>query len=140
MEGYVSTPPLWGNPPWTQLLYAGQYGSYWNVKHFEGTVSYMLQAGKQYSIAVWIKPGASGQLGAMGPGSSALANVFFRFRCVVDFEAYASLASMWLQTDCEHPDWCNGADLDHSTEVDILDLTELAASWLDYCPALWQWD
>lgn len=137
-EGYVSNPPLWLNPPWTQILWAGQFGSTWNVKHFEGTGSYLLQAGKEYSVAVWTMPGAMGQLGALGAGAYSLADVLLQFRCVINLEEYANLASMWLQTGCQDPDWCNGADLDHSTEVDISDLTELAAYWLDYCPDSWQ--
>lgn len=58
--------------------------------------------------------------------------------CVVKLEEYAKLAAIWLQTGCGEPDWCNGMDFDHSTEVDIEDFSELVNYWLDSCPDTWQ--
>jgi len=36
-------------------------------------------------------------------------------------EALNVLASNWLETDCGKPDWCNGADVDQNSVVDLLD-------------------
>ena len=36
-------------------------------------------------------------------------------------EALSVLASNWLETDCGKPDWCNGADVDQNSVVDLLD-------------------
>ena len=50
----------------------------------------------------------------------------------VNFQDFAILASRWLETGCGYPDeWCDGADLNWNTEVDIDDLTALADHWLE---------
>jgi len=50
----------------------------------------------------------------------------------VNFNDFAILASRWLEEDCSYPDeWCQGADIDWSTEVDIEDLAILAEQWLE---------
>jgi len=49
----------------------------------------------------------------------------------VNFQDYAILASRWLEEDCGYTDeWCQGADIDWSNEVDIEDLAILAQHWL----------
>lgn len=50
----------------------------------------------------------------------------------VNFEDFAILASRWLDEDCSYFDeWCEGADIDWSSEVDIEDLAFLAQQWLE---------
>jgi hypothetical protein len=39
------------------------------------------------------------------------------------------LASHWLQTQCTGPDWCGGADINHSGRVDVGDFAELGWDW-----------
>jgi hypothetical protein len=36
-------------------------------------------------------------------------------------EHIAVLASLWLQTDCDKPDWCSGLDLNQDSAVDFID-------------------
>lgn len=48
----------------------------------------------------------------------------------VDLTDFAFLASHWLQTNCNEPDWCNGADVDYDNSVDPNDLFVLARNWL----------
>lgn len=49
----------------------------------------------------------------------------------VDFFDYAMLASHWQVTDCNDPDWCQGADLDISGSVDVNDLMLFCEFWLE---------
>jgi predicted outer membrane repeat protein len=37
-------------------------------------------------------------------------------------EHFGVISSHWLKTDCGAPDWCGGADVDHSSVVDLSDL------------------
>jgi hypothetical protein len=61
--------------------------------------------------------------------------------CFVNFEHFAQFAMFWLDAPCdEGNDWCYGADLDWSTEVDIYDVGELAYWWLATCPPDWPWE
>lgn len=48
----------------------------------------------------------------------------------IGFTEFAILASHWLGTDCNTPDWCGGSDFDHNNTVDGLDLKIFARSWL----------
>jgi len=58
--------------------------------------------------------------------------------CMVDFHHYARFAEHWLEADCnELNNWCGGADLDYSGDVNSLDLGLFVDEWLDYCPAPW---
>jgi len=41
------------------------------------------------------------------------------------FEQLAVLSSYWLQTDCDKPDWCGGADLNADSVVNFLDFALL---------------
>jgi hypothetical protein len=50
---------------------------------------------------------------------------------IVNFGDFAVLASYWLETDCNSPGWCGGADLDTSTNVDSNDLSLFADYWLE---------
>jgi len=50
----------------------------------------------------------------------------------VDFHDFAILASRWLEEDCGYADdWCEGADIDWSTEVGIEDIAILTQQWLE---------
>ena len=40
------------------------------------------------------------------------------------------LASHWLEAECTEPDWCGGADINHSGRVDLVDFTEFGWDWL----------
>ena len=55
------------------------------------------------------------------------------------------LASLWLDTACGLPDWCSGADLSRSTNVDIVDYalwapqySNVIPPYTDYCAMLSQ--
>ena len=48
----------------------------------------------------------------------------------VNLETFAGLASHWLETGCSAPDWCGQADRNISGEVNLLDLLDLVAVWL----------
>ncbi|MHC4537762.1 MAG: NHL repeat-containing protein [Planctomycetota bacterium] len=48
----------------------------------------------------------------------------------IGFAEFAVLASHWLRTDCNTPDWCGGTDFDHNNTVDRIDLKIFARSWL----------
>jgi len=50
--------------------------------------------------------------------------------CWVDFADFAVLARHWLDTGCQSPDWCEGADLDLDGDVDWDDLDYLLEGWL----------
>ena len=53
--------------------------------------------------------------------------------CDVDFVDFGILAGHWLETGCEEPDWCGGADLARDSseqEVNILDLLSFSEYWL----------
>jgi DNA-binding beta-propeller fold protein YncE len=47
----------------------------------------------------------------------------------VDISDLAALASHWLGADCNDPDWCGRADLDHSRAVNMIDFAILARQW-----------
>ena len=50
----------------------------------------------------------------------------------VNFQDYAIMASRWLEEDCGYPDnWCEGADINWSTEVNALDLAIITDQWLE---------
>ena len=60
--------------------------------------------------------------------------------CIVDLKHFAMLATHWLEAPCGvGNNWCQGADLDLSTDVEINDVGELAFYWLDNCPLNWPW-
>ena len=61
-------------------------------------------------------------------------------QCFVDFEHFARFAMYWLDAPCgPGNDWCEGADLDESTDVGLSDVDELAYWWLAECPTDWPW-
>jgi hypothetical protein len=49
---------------------------------------------------------------------------------VVDFEDLEWFLVSWLDSGCNVPDWCEGADLDRSGTVDFVDYSILAEQWL----------
>ncbi|MHC4194255.1 MAG: hypothetical protein ACYSP9_08815, partial [Planctomycetota bacterium] len=49
----------------------------------------------------------------------------------IDSSDFAIFAEHWCHTDCNDPDWCDGADLDESTVVDYNDLGILTRNWLE---------
>ncbi|MHC4154885.1 MAG: hypothetical protein ACYST6_08195 [Planctomycetota bacterium] len=51
---------------------------------------------------------------------------------IVNFKDFARIAQWWDRQDCGLlNDWCDGADITHSSAVDFHDVFEVAASWLD---------
>ncbi len=61
-------------------------------------------------------------------------------QCFVNFEHFARFAMYWLDSPCGPGDnWCQGADLDWSTDVGLSDVDELAHWWLTECPTDWPW-
>jgi subtilisin family serine protease len=46
------------------------------------------------------------------------------------FEHLAFLSSQWLRADCSKPDWCNGADLDQDSVVNLYDYAIIAEQWM----------
>ncbi len=59
--------------------------------------------------------------------------------CVVDDVDVYLLTAHWLDTGCSDPNWCDGADLDFSTSVNLGDFYQIALSWLSSCPMDWPW-
>ena len=60
--------------------------------------------------------------------------------CFVNFEHFAQFAMYWLDAPCDDGNnFCEGADLDGSTDVGLSDVCELAYWWLAACPADWPW-
>jgi predicted outer membrane repeat protein len=49
----------------------------------------------------------------------------------IDSIDLAIFAEHWQETECNEPDWCNGADLDESSIVDYNDLGILTRNWLE---------
>ncbi len=51
---------------------------------------------------------------------------------IVNLIDFARIGQFWDRKDCGAAnDWCNGADITHSTAVDFFDVSELAETWLD---------
>jgi hypothetical protein len=48
----------------------------------------------------------------------------------VDFKDYAVLSQRWFESECTDPNWCAGADLNHSGTVDSNDLDRVTDCWL----------
>ena len=82
--------------------------------------------------ASWVMQGGEYTLsGGFWPGESVLL-------CTVNFEDFARFAMYWQDTPCNvGNNWCGGADIDYSGDVTILDLSEVAYFWLDFCPDGW---
>ena len=49
---------------------------------------------------------------------------------IVTLEDFALFAAEWGRTDCVAPDYCNAADFNQSGSVDVMDLAEIVAAWL----------
>lgn len=96
-----------------------------------------MSSGGSYTLV-----GSIGQAdaGAMAGSDYELAGGFWvgGVHCFVDFSHFAQFAMYWLDAPCDAGNnWCEGADLDLSTDVGINDISELAYWWLDYCPVDW---
>ena len=50
--------------------------------------------------------------------------------CYVDNADFNILTSLWLNNACTSPGWCNGADLDQSGSINLLDFQLFAQQWL----------
>jgi len=50
--------------------------------------------------------------------------------CRVNSEDVALLVSHWLENNCSDPQWCQGADLNLSGDVNLFDFGKLASAWL----------
>jgi len=50
---------------------------------------------------------------------------------VVNFIDYAEFTNYLFSTNCGEPNWCGGADFNHSTNVDYADLRIFANQWLN---------
>ncbi|MHC4889482.1 MAG: FG-GAP repeat protein [Planctomycetota bacterium] len=71
--------------------------------------------------------------------------------CTVGYSDLDIIVDKWLLSDCCEPNWCDGADIDHSGFVDMNDYAHLAIDWLNCgnpfdgncdCPRPWPdcWD
>jgi len=49
---------------------------------------------------------------------------------VVDLSDMVSFLTEWLRTDCTGPDWCNFADTNRDSAVDVVDFSPLSSNWL----------
>jgi hypothetical protein len=47
------------------------------------------------------------------------------------FEYLAFLSSQWLRADCSKPDWCQGADIDQDSVVNLYDYAIIAEQWME---------
>jgi hypothetical protein len=51
---------------------------------------------------------------------------------IVNFVDFARVTQFWDRKDCGTAnDWCDGADIGHSTAVDFSDVVEVADAWLE---------
>ena len=103
--------------------------------------------GRQSSGGPYTLAGTIGQpdAGEMSGGDYKLSGGFWPAAptlalCFVNFEHFARFAMYWLDSSCDPDnDWCQGADLDWSTDVGLSDVDELAYWWLADCPTDWPW-
>ena len=49
----------------------------------------------------------------------------------VDLNDLADFCARWLDDNCGDYDWCGGADIDHSGNVDFLDFVIISNWWLE---------
>jgi len=49
----------------------------------------------------------------------------------VDWFDLAKFVSHWLEQDCNDPNWCEGADINHSNTVNFVDFAFFAQHWLE---------
>jgi hypothetical protein len=50
--------------------------------------------------------------------------------CYVDTVDLSMLASAWLDNNCSWPGWCNGADINESQKVDLVDFERFMLQWM----------
>jgi hypothetical protein len=106
---------------------AGQYEiSWYTIDGGGGTSSggpYVVTGTIGQPDADWATGGVYELLGGFWPGGPL---------CVVEFDDFARLAQLWLNTGSGL-----AGDLDGDNDVDFDDLSRLADFWLCYCPAPW---
>jgi RHS repeat-associated protein len=49
----------------------------------------------------------------------------------VDLNDLAVIALYWLDSGCTGPDWCGGADINQSSDVEFVDYAKFAENWLN---------
>ena len=112
-------------PAWAQT--GGDYDLSWSTIDGGGGTS---------SGGAFILSGTIGQpdAGAMAGGDFALMGGFWvgAYDCIVNMEHFGRFAAEWLAGSG------SPADLNGSGEVDIVDFSMLARSWLCYCPGNWR--
>jgi len=54
----------------------------------------------------------------------------------VDWADLDNFVEQWLLDGCSEPNWCSGADIDHSNDVDFDDFALLAQNWFEVDPNL----
>ena len=72
-----------------------------------------------------------GHLSAAGISNSvALIKGDINTDCAVGFADLVAISGQWLTSGCIAPEWCAGADLDGSGEVDFEDFSLFGQDWL----------
>ena len=72
-----------------------------------------------------------GKLYAFGPGPPG---ADLNGDCYVGVVDLGIFADQWVASDCCEPNWCVGADLDESNDVDWADFDIFAGQWLECIP------
>ena len=49
---------------------------------------------------------------------------------IVNLKDFSVFVMQWPKSGCESPDWCGGADLDYSSQVNLVDLDIFTDAWL----------
>lgn len=50
--------------------------------------------------------------------------------CYVNTDDWSVFALAWLGNNCSWPNWCNGADIDESTNVNLIDFERFMSQWM----------
>ncbi|MHB0946250.1 MAG: SUMF1/EgtB/PvdO family nonheme iron enzyme, partial [Sedimentisphaerales bacterium] len=110
-----------GGGSWSQV-YSGSESTYQEYI-CNGSYRYRVKATNSYGSSGWQTGTWDCVVNIPDPDLNADGNV--------NFADYAILAANWLQLDCGiSNDWCNQADIDHSTYVSFEDVLLLAENWL----------
>lgn len=85
-----------------------------------------------YAASVTISESGTAQYLGLHSGSIVFSDADLNTDGIVNLRDLAKIARYWNRKDCGEPnDWCDGADIGHSTAVDLSDLLEVATAWLD---------